>query len=475
VNPVGPNLTQISSDPFTTATEQHATEVEPHVLSNGGTLVAAFQTGRSPGLGGGSTGIGWATSTDGGTTWAHGFLPGLTIGDSQTPGPYARASDPNVAYDAKHQVWMISSLPIATFQTPAVVVSRSTDGGMTWNNPVISVDPTSASSDKNWIVCDNTATSPHYGNCYIEWDDPGTNGEILMSTSSDGGLTWGTATPTADQAAGIGGQPLAQPNGTVVVPILTNVMSAFSSSDGGKTWTAPATIAIVQLHGDAGGIRSGPLPSAAIDGAGTVWVVWEDCRFRAGCTSNDLVYSTSTDGVNWTAPTRIPIDSVASTADYFIPGIGIDPATSGATAHVAVHYYYYSQTNCGVSTCQLGVGFISSSNGGSTWSAPSTLLQGPMQLSWLPISQNGLMVGDYIATAFTSDGVPHGVFAVAQVNSGSTFSEAIYTAQGLTVAKAGRQFSSANDKPLHKMSDVIERERPEKGIVPPSNRKKSSK
>src|SRR4029077_12082566 len=133
VNPVGPNLTQISSDPFTTATEQHATEVEPHVLSNGGTLVAAFQTGRSPGLGGGSTGIGWATSTDGGTTWAHGFLPSLTIGDSQTPGPYARASDPNVAYDTKHQVWMISSLPIATFQTPAVVVSRSTDGGMTWN------------------------------------------------------------------------------------------------------------------------------------------------------------------------------------------------------------------------------------------------------------------------------------------------------------------------------------------------------
>ena len=48
---------------------------------------------------------------------------------------------------------------------------------------------------------------------------------------------------------------------------------------------------------------------------------------------------------------------------------------------------------------------------------PSTLTSAAMLLDWLPNSQNGLMVGDYIATAFTN-GVPHGVFAVAQVNSG---------------------------------------------------------
>ena len=40
------SLTEISSDPFTVAPGQHATEVEPHVLANGTTLVAAFQTGR---------------------------------------------------------------------------------------------------------------------------------------------------------------------------------------------------------------------------------------------------------------------------------------------------------------------------------------------------------------------------------------------------------------------------------------------
>ena len=194
-------------------------------------------------------------------------------------------------------------------------------------------------------------------------------------------------------------------------------------------------------------------------------MVWEDCRFRSGCATNDLVYSTSTDGVSWSAVTRIPIDETSSTVDHFIPGIGIDPATSGAGAHVALHYYYYSQSNCTVSTCQLLVGFISSANGGSSWNAP-VALTGPMLLSWLPNSQNGLMVGDYIATAFTN-GVPHGVFAVASAISGSTYAEAIYTGQGLTVSAAGRQLSSSRDKPLHKLSDQIEKERPEKGVIPP--------
>jgi hypothetical protein len=434
------------------------------MVANGTTLVAAFQTGRvAPG---GSTDIGWATSTDGGNTWSHGFLPGLTTGEGS--GPYDAASDPSVGYDAKHGVWMIASLPLSnTAQTPAVVVSRSADG-LTWQNPV-SVDPFAQSSDKNWIVCDSWANSPHFGNCYVEWDDPLKSDEILMSTSTDGGVTWGTATPTANLDQGIGGQPLVQPNGTVVVPIETGAgISAFNSSDGGTSWTAPLTVSSVQFHSDAGGIRSGPLPSAAVDGAGTVWVVWEDCRFRSACSTNDLVYSTSIDGVTWSAPARVPIDETSSTVDHFIPGIGIDPATSGAGSHVALHYYYYSQSNCTTSTCQLAVGYISSANGGSTWNA-AVALTGPMLLSWLPNSQNGLMVGDYIATAFTN-GVPHGVFAVAMASSGTTYSEAMYTGQGLSVAAAGHQRSSAGERPLHKLSDKIEKERPEKGVIPPSRR-----
>jgi hypothetical protein len=463
-------LTQISSDPFTVPPGQHATEVEPHMLANGSTVVAAFQTGRI--VNGGGTAIGWATSTDGGSTWSHGFLPGLTSGNGG--GPYSAASDPAVAYDAKHGVWIIATLPIASSSTPAVVVSRSTDGGFTWDNPV-SVGGNVSSSDKNWIVCDSTSTSPFYGNCYVEWDNPFNGDEILMSTSSDGGLTWGAAMATANRSFGIGGQPLVQPNGTVVVPIEITGISAFTSTNGGASWSAPVTVSNIQSHTDAGGIRSGPLPSAAVDGAGTVWVVWEDCRFRSKCSTNDLVYSTSTDGVHWSAVARVPIDPTTSSVDHFIPGIGIDPATSGATAHVAIHYYFYQKSSCTTSTCRLFVGYISSHNGGTTWNAP-VKLTGPMQLGWLPNSQNGLMVGDYIATVF-NNGVPHGVFAVAASKSGTTFNESMYTAQGLKVAEDGPQLSAKGDKSLHKLSDVIEKEKPEKGVVPPSKRavKRSSK
>jgi hypothetical protein len=77
-----------------------------------------------------------------------------------------------------------------------------------------------------------------------------------------------------------------------------------------------------------------------------VYVVWEDCRFRASCSTNDLVYSTSSTGLEWSKVTRIPIDAVTSTVDHFIPGIGIDPATSGTTAHIALHYYFYPVSNC---------------------------------------------------------------------------------------------------------------------------------
>ena len=461
-------LTQISSDPFTVASGQHATEVEPHMLANGDTLVSAFQTGRiAPG---GATAIGWATSTDGGNTWTKGYLPGLTTGNGG--GPYSAASDAAVAYDAKHNVWMIASLPLANSGLPpAVAVSRSTDGGFTWNDPV-SVTPDVSSSDKNWIVCDSHSSSSYYGNCYVEWDNPDQDDRIFMSTSSDGGVTWSAAIAPANNPTGLGGQPLVQANGTVVVPFEGNEMESFSSTNGGISWSAPVMISNIQTHLAAGGIRSGPLPSAAVDGAGNVWVVWEDCRFRTSCSTNDLVYSTSSNGTTWSAVTRVPIDAVTSTFDHFIPGIGIDPETSGSSAHVAITYYFYPKSSCTESTCRLYVGYISSGNGGTTWNAAQKLA-GPMQLTWLPNSQNGLMVADYVATAF-NNGVPHGVFAVAAAKSGATFNESMYTAQGLTAAENGPQFSSAGDKPLHHLSDPIEKEQPERGIAPPVKKAKKS-
>ncbi len=223
----------------------------------------------------------------------------------------------------------------------------------------------------------------------------------------------------------MGGQPLVQPNGTVVVPFNNGGMFSFVSTDGGGSWSTTYTIVgSVPYHGTAGGFRTYLLPSAELDASGKIYASWMDCRFRSGCTSNDIVMSTSTDGKTWTSPARIPIDPVTSTVDHFIPGLGVDPATTGSTAHLALTYYYFPVANCGGS-CQLYVGYVVSKDGGMTWTAGKPVA-GPMMMSWLPDSDLGKMVADYISTSYVN-GNAYSVFAVATNKAAALYSESMYT------------------------------------------------
>jgi hypothetical protein len=439
-------LTRVSSDTFTNSTSQHATEVEPDTFAHGSTVVGAFQVGRF--FNGGSTSIGFARSGDGGASWGTtGFLPDLTFSAGAAQ-PYERVSDASVAYDAVHSTWLISSIPLLpNTSVPTVLVSRSTDDGQTWKDPV-TIPPPAAKTvdlDKNWTVCDNNSASPFRGHCYTELDNFGAGDLELMSTSTDGGQTWSTPIPTAGNDKGLGGQPLVQPDGTVIVPFesLGNKIEAFRSTDGGASWAKGVSVSSVRFKGVAGGLRTSPLPTAEIDGAGRVYVAWEDCRFRASCSSNDIVFSTSADGVNWTAASRVPIDPVTSGEDHFIPGLAVDPATSGASAHLGLTYYFYPTAACS-SACQLEVGFISSPDGGAHWGT-ATQLAGPMALSQIAQTSQGPMVGDYISSSF-SGGKVATLFPVGlQQPSATTFDEAMYApSTPLTVAAAAQATNASS-------------------------------
>ena len=157
--------------------------------------------------------------------------------------------------------------------------------------------------------------------------------------------------------------------------------------------------------------------------------------------------SSSSNGKTWSAVTRIPIDPTTSTVDHFLPGIGIDPATSGSTAHMTIVYYYYPASSCTSSTCKLEVGFVSSTDGGATWTAGKKIA-GPMKLGWLPVSDNGPMVADYIGVSYVN-GNPFGVFAVALAPTGSTLAEAMYTTKtALPMPGSEPRFSGLEDKPV---------------------------
>jgi hypothetical protein len=350
-------------------------------------------------------------------------------------------SDPSVAYDAKHGTWLVSGLFIdSSVSGRGVSISRSSDG-LTWSNPVIAAGNNSASYDKEWVACDNTPTSPHYGNCYVEVDITSSGNRIVMVTSGDGGQTWSGERSSADSPSGLGGQPLVQPNGTVVVPYSANqtAIRSFTSTDGGSSWNSSVLVSNTTDH-VVTGMREEPMPSAEIDAAGKLYVVWDDCRFRSGCTANDIVMSTSADGTTWSAVTRIPIDAATSGVDHFTPGIGVDRTTSGSTAKVGLAYYFYPDAGCATSSCQVDVGYVSSTNGGSTWSAPQTLA-GPMSLSWLA-QAGGAMVGDYISTSIVN-GKAVSAFAVGQAPSGSTLNQTLDTGGPLAITGGALRASAA--------------------------------
>ena len=94
--------------------------------------------------------------------------------------------------------------------------------------------------------------------------------------------------------------------------------------------------------------------------AGKVFVVWADCRFESRCRANDMVMSTSSNGTTWSMVTRIPADAVGSGVDHFIPGLAVDKSTSGSTAHLVLAFDYYPVSSCSSSTCQLDIGYSSS-------------------------------------------------------------------------------------------------------------------
>ena len=88
-------------------------------------------------------------------------------------------------------------------------------------------------------------------------------------------------------------------------------------------------------------------------------------------------------------PARIAIEAdsgaLSDTVDHFIPSIAADPKTSGASAHLALFYYFYPVANCvyiedvgpNPQTCQPNFGYVSSVDGGSTWTAPTTVATMP--------------------------------------------------------------------------------------------------
>jgi hypothetical protein len=422
---------QISTDRTTAVIGQHATEVEPDDFAFGSTVVSVFQVGRV--FEGGAVAIGFSTSRDGGKTWRSGLLPGVTKTSPQ-PGVDERASDAAVAYDAVHRVWLAVTLGIS----PAThefhfYVNRSVDG-LTWSTPLAAVTAPDGDLDKEWVACDNGSTSPFKGRCYIAYLDVAT-GAIRTTASADGGATWSppvATSPVPPNGLDFNGtQPVTLPDGTLVViytsfasnPAFTSSIVAARSTDGGATFSPPVTIAPLSVAAIPA-VRTFSLASAEADSAGRIYAAWEGCTTPT-CSESRINFATSTDGIAWTAP--VAITSGGQSVDHFLPGIGADPSTPGRIALV----YHSIPNSCAEKVTCPGIDVLAktSSNGGRTWTKAQRITAQSMALDWLPRTRSGLMLADYVSTAF-SLGRPVSVFVVAAPRVGKAFRQATFAYRG---------------------------------------------
>jgi hypothetical protein len=388
-------------------------EVEPHLAIdplNANHLVAAWQQDRMSD--GGARGLVTAVSIDGGATWS-----------SLQPSPFTqcaagtllRASDPWVAVSGAVVVQVGIAFTGAAHTPGArstVLASRSVDGGTSWSPAITLADDDGSVhfNDKESVTID--ATDPRY--VYAVWDrlDQSDTGPTRLARSTDGGLSWSTATTIYDPGPGrqtIGNVAVTTPDGIVHVfftelgpaagnPQQTEAqLAVIRSVDKGLTWSAPVVIADLlpiainppsrpDLKVRAGEI----LGSFAADPVvGALYAVWQDARFTNGA-RNSIVLASSTDGgMSWTDPVRV---NAEPSVPAFTPTLAVLP--SGL---VGVLYYDFRQT--GTSTYQPTDLWLAVSRNRADWR--ETRVAGNFDLLDAP-NAGGLFVGDY--QGLTGDG-----------------------------------------------------------------------
>jgi hypothetical protein len=371
-------------------------------------------------------------------------------------------------------VFFISQiLGTTTFSTPghpapprltAVGLSRSTDGGATWADPIL-VAPKSASThslDKPWSAIDPTNRNNMFIT-YTDFDGSGvvcghsSTGAVIQRTaielarSIDGGATWSAPLVIVQACSTSPGFTRVQ-GSQVAVDFLGNVYVAwedFSTSQGtvrnlrirrstdhGLTFGPVGTISSVSYVGGPSGngvlqgnVRNNEFPSLAIgpiiNNTNTLYVVWNDGRdfgipdlLFGSYHYGDILLSKSIDGgATWSVPIRVNNDPLSHMAggrvlgtDHFQPGIAVDTA---GTLGVC----WYDRRSDPLNFL-IGRACAVSSNGGASWDT-SIFRENWSAIHGADFEVNTTYMGDYDTVARDSSGINAGFLgAFAVVSTG---------------------------------------------------------
>jgi len=351
-------------------------EVEPFLAvnpTNPKNLVAVWQQDRWTTLS--SRGQVVGTSFDGGLSWTvvtatkNSFCTGGTLDNH---GWSFRSNTPWLSFASNGDLYLVSAATRG-FDLSATLVAKSSDGGLTWSDPVeVSVDAgTNVVTDKNTITADplgslfvyavwrravapvDNSAQPAYENATAY------RGPLMFSRTTDGGATWEAARELFDPGAladTVGAEVLVVPGGDLVAVFDADYanknahglrgrnIAAMRSSDRGETWSRVTfgpkmlpTAALDPLTGNT--IRAAlRVPHFALDPLrGTIYAAWQDRRFGDG-TYNEIAFAISEDaGRTWSEPVKVnqtPAVIPAGNRLAFVPEVHAD-----ADGSVAISYY----------------------------------------------------------------------------------------------------------------------------------------
>ena len=347
-------------------------------FADSGSILESLLFGR-----GGLSTTAAAFSTDGGNSFVDsGFVnPGSNATNQLQGNGVVNCSNENTFYYTQIFATGRSSQPFAS-----VALSKSTDGGQTWEDPIpaVSLDGGTHNTDKPWSTIDPTDRERLYVT-YTDFDQSNTvcpksqRSAIEMVVSSDGGNTW-SMPAVVDQSCMTppmspvvqGSQVMVDSHGAVYVaweaytstaPPISREMRIVKSVDHGVTFAPFVKIDMVTPVGIAditgfsspifpilqGNVLDNEWPSLAIDRSGTgtdgtVYVAWNDGRFhqvpdRLSLTGvygySTIVVSRSTDGgKTWSPVTRVNNSPIVlgdgRSTDEFQPAVAVD--TDGSVA-----------------------------------------------------------------------------------------------------------------------------------------------
>jgi hypothetical protein len=421
-----------------TGTLYENAEVEPRVAvdpRDPNHIVGVFQQDRWSN--GGAHGLVASTSFNGGASWTRSFAHFSICagGNVANGGDFQRASDPWVTFAPNGDVHQIGLSFNDTNADNAILVSKSTNGGTAWSEP-ITLQRENTGSGSLFVDKESITADPFDSNfVYAVWDRstfPSDNvsltglantfalrSQTVFARTTNGGASWEPARAIFDEQRAIsftiGNQIAVVPSGASV-PTLVNVMFLFHgsgvqrsccdvavlrSTDRGVNWSGPVNVSDVDTVGvvdpDTGqAVRTADIipDIAAGVSTGRVYAVWQDGSFSGPPRSKEhagIAFSQSLDGgLTWSK--KIQINQAPAT-QAFTPAIAV-----AADGTVGVTYYDFRNNTAapGLTTdywfvhCHAATADCTSPG---SWTS-ETHVAGPFDMETAP-DAGGYFVGDY--------------------------------------------------------------------------------